>query len=443
MTQRNKAKPSEAFRRSDIDADAIRVLEQLRKHGYEAYLVGGCVRDLYLKRKPKDFDVATNATPEQIRRCFRNSRIIGRRFTIVHVFYGSKIIETATFRQPPKDSGDDDDNLIKQDNNWGTLEDDAKRRDFTINGLFYDIKRGRVVDSVNGIADLDRGVIRSIGDPKLRFEEDPVRMIRAVKFAARLDFVINDEEWEAIASTAQDITRCSRARVLEEIYKLLRSASAHRAFALLQVSGLLEHLWPEYIQCFADLGNLDRHASAQGSSAPSYRFWQHLHALDHFIFETKQQPSNGLMLALLFAPLIPQSVYLEGPGTFAEAVSELMKGPCVALGVARRDRELAEDIFESYRRIQTAGPSQRKRRSLVQRRCFQDVMCFLGLTMPHLQEARGLETELVAWQRLSQARDELSQKRSRGGKERPLSEAPRPRPRRSRRSGRGRRTRSG
>lgn len=442
MTKRKKATPSEVFRRSDIDADAIRVIEQLRKHGYEAYLVGGCVRDLYLKRKPKDFDVATNATPEQIRRTFRNSRIIGRRFTIVHVYYGSKIIETATFRQPPKSSGDEDDNLIKQDNNWGTLEDDAKRRDFTINGLFYDIKKNKVVDSVGGLADLERGVIRSIGDPKLRFEEDPVRMMRAIKFAARLDFVINEEEWSAIASTAGDIARCSKARVLEEIYKLLRSGSAHRSFALLQVSGLLEHLWPEYIQCFRGLGDLSRDCGAQGEGEASYRFWQHLASLDHFVFDTKQQPSNGLMLALLFAPLIPESLFLENSGNFAQAIEDLMKGPCVALGVARRDRELAEDIFESFRRIQSAAPSQRRRRQLVQRRCFQDVLCFLGLTMPHRAAMSGEAAELAAWQAMAASRDDLC-RRQRSGKDRPLSESPRNRTRRSRRNGRSRRARGG
>jgi hypothetical protein len=172
----------------DVDPDALKVVRKLVAGGFEAYLVGGCVRDLYLKRRPKDFDVATSATPEALRRTFRNCRIIGRRFKLAHVFFGPKVIETSTFRTTPMAA--EDDPLITHDNEWGTVEDDARRRDFTINGLFYDLDADAIVDFVDGLSDLDRGVIRTIGDPLLRFQEDPVRMIRAIKFAARLDFTI-------------------------------------------------------------------------------------------------------------------------------------------------------------------------------------------------------------------------------------------------------------
>src|SRR5690606_19579107 len=147
---------------SGMDGDALRVVRRLLSAGHEAYLVGGCVRDLYLKRRPKDFDIATSATPEAIRKLFRNSRIIGRRFRLAHVFFGSKIIETSTFRTAPNTSGDD--LLITQDNEWGSVEDDARRRDFTINGLFFDVETGRIVDFVDGMDDLDGRVIRTIGD---------------------------------------------------------------------------------------------------------------------------------------------------------------------------------------------------------------------------------------------------------------------------------------
>ena len=172
----------------DVDPDALKVVRKLLTGGHEAYLVGGCVRDLYLRRKPKDFDVATSATPESIRKSFRNSRIIGRRFKLAHVFFGSKIIETSTFRTAPTSRAGDDDRLITHDNEWGNIVDDAFRRDFTINGLFFDVPTNTIVDFVDGLHDLDRGVIRTIGDPVVRFQEDPVRMIRAIKFAARLDF---------------------------------------------------------------------------------------------------------------------------------------------------------------------------------------------------------------------------------------------------------------
>src|SRR5689334_22685160 len=195
----------------DVDPDALKVVRKLVAGGFEAYLVGGCVRDLYLKRRPKDFDVATSATPETIRKAFRNCRIIGRRFKLAHVFFGPKIIETSTFRTTPITA--EDDPLITHDNEWGSVEDDARRRDFTINGLFYDTDADAIVDFVDGLADLERGVIRTIGDPLLRFQEDPVRMLRAIKFAARLDFTIEEATWRALLDTVGHIGKCSRARV--------------------------------------------------------------------------------------------------------------------------------------------------------------------------------------------------------------------------------------
>jgi poly(A) polymerase len=223
----------------DVDADALKVVRKLLAAGHEAYLVGGCVRDLYLNRKPKDFDVATSARPEQIRRVFRNSRIIGRRFKLAHVFFGTKVIETSTFRAPidaavgdDEGSGEDEDLLITHDNPWGDVEQDARRRDFTINGLFFDIEHQQIVDFVDGVEDLDRGVIRTIGEPLVRFREDPVRMIRAIKFAARLDFTIDAASWSALLECAPDIARCSRARLVEELYKLLRGGACKRAFEL-------------------------------------------------------------------------------------------------------------------------------------------------------------------------------------------------------------------
>jgi poly(A) polymerase len=187
-----------------IDPDAANVVRRLKDSGHAAYLVGGCVRDLLLGRKPKDFDVVTSATPEQIRRLFRNSRIIGRRFKLAHIFYGPKIIETSTFRANPREMEDDDndgaapesgDLLIRRDNVFGTPEQDARRRDFTINGLFYDIQTKQVIDHVEGLPDLEARIVRTIGDPDIRFREDPIRILRAVKFAARCDLTIEPETY--------------------------------------------------------------------------------------------------------------------------------------------------------------------------------------------------------------------------------------------------------
>lgn len=187
-----KRRDEHGISRRNIDPDALRVLYRLSDCGFLSYLVGGGVRDLLLGRKPKDFDVSTSAHPNQIKRLFRNCFLIGRRFRLAHVKFGQKVIETSTFRKQTVTEGDPNDPAadlhIHRDNTYGTPEEDARRRDFTVNGLFYDIKTFAVIDHVGGLADLDRKIIRCIGDPNIRFREDPVRMIRAVRFAARLGF---------------------------------------------------------------------------------------------------------------------------------------------------------------------------------------------------------------------------------------------------------------
>jgi poly(A) polymerase len=229
--------------RAAIDADADRVVRKLNRAGYKAYLVGGCVRDLLVARTPKDFDVATSATPNEIKATFRNSRIIGRRFRLAHVFFGSKIIETSTFRANPRDE-DDHDLLIRRDNVFGTETEDARRRDFTINGLFYDVEREEVIDHVGGLADLDAKLIRTIGDPDVRFQEDPVRMLRAVKFAARLEFGFDEATWRAMLRWRGEISKCAPPRLLEEIHRLMRGGACRRSFELLVETGILAILSP-------------------------------------------------------------------------------------------------------------------------------------------------------------------------------------------------------
>ncbi|HET9624172.1 MAG TPA: polynucleotide adenylyltransferase PcnB [Kofleriaceae bacterium] len=229
--------------RAAIDPDADRVVRKLTRAGYKAYLVGGCVRDLLVAKKPKDFDVATSATPNEIKSTFRNCRIIGRRFRLAHVFFGSKIIETSTFRANPRDE-DDHDLLIRRDNVFGTETEDARRRDFTINGLFYDVEREEVIDHVGGLADLDAKLVRTIGDPDIRFQEDPVRILRAIKFAARLDFGFEPATWNALLRWRGEISKCAPPRLLEEIHRLMRGGAARRSFELLVETGVLAVLSP-------------------------------------------------------------------------------------------------------------------------------------------------------------------------------------------------------
>ena len=229
--------------RAAIDPDADRVVRKLTRAGHKAYLVGGCVRDLLVAKKPKDFDVATSATPNEIKATFRNCRIIGRRFRLAHVFFGAKIIETSTFRANPRDE-DDHDLLIRRDNVFGNETEDARRRDFTINGLFYDVEREEVIDHVGGLADLDKRLMRTIGDPDIRFQEDPVRILRAIKFAARLDFGFEPATWNALLRWRGEISKCAPPRLLEEIHRLMRGGAARRSFELLVETGVLAVLSP-------------------------------------------------------------------------------------------------------------------------------------------------------------------------------------------------------
>src|SRR5213593_2593586 len=245
--------------RRDVDPDALRVLYRLRQFNHTAYLVGGSVRDLLLGRRPKDFDIGTSAHPYQVKKLFRNCWIIGRRFRLAHVKFGQKVIEVATFRRQvapgeevvqdgvpaPDPSTPEGEHLIHHDNTFGTPEEDAFRRDFTINALFYDIATFSVIDYVGGLDDLRAGVVRSIGDPEVRVLEDPVRMLRAVALAARLDFTIDPPVVDAIQRHGHEIARSSPPRLLEEYYKILRGGLSEKTFRGLAGVGLLEPISAE------------------------------------------------------------------------------------------------------------------------------------------------------------------------------------------------------
>lgn len=231
-----------------IDADALWVVRRLQAKGFEAYLTGGCVRDLLLGRTPKDFDVATAAHPNQVKSVFRNCRLVGRRFRLAHVFFPSgKVIETATFRANPIDELDDlpSDLLVSRDNVFGTVEQDARRRDLTINGLFYDPLKGKVLDYVEGRADLDARLIRTIGTPEVRFQEDPVRIIRAIKFATRLGFTIEEQTFAGMRSAVGGLVRCAPARLQEELLRLLTSGHAAQSLDLCAQVGVCSAIMPE------------------------------------------------------------------------------------------------------------------------------------------------------------------------------------------------------
>ncbi len=325
-----------------IDADAARVVQRLERAGFQAYLVGGCVRDLLLNGKPKDFDVATSARPEDMRRLFRNCRIIGRRFRLAHVlFSGGKVIEVATFRKNPQEiSADeaeltDEDLLIRSDNVFGDAHEDALRRDFTINALFYDLDRRQVLDWCGGMDDIRDRTIRTIGDPGVRFREDPVRILRAIKFAGRLDLGIDPEVYDAMVAHRDDLARAARPRLFEEILRLMRGGAAHRSMWLLWEMGAMSLLIPE-LAAFLD----DDDATGGGGA----RFFRRMDAVD------KKTKAKGAPLddVVLFTTLLcePLEEVCGDPKDHGDSVHEFLDPIIERIALPRR-------IADAIRRIIT------------------------------------------------------------------------------------------
>jgi poly(A) polymerase len=283
-----------------IPENVLKVLYRLHRSGYRAYLCGGSVRDLLMDRTPKDFDIATDAHPAEIRRLFRNSRIIGRRFRLVHVIFQDMVVEVSTFRREPDravpEEGEAEDLLITDDNTFGSPLQDAKRRDFTINALFYNIADFSVIDYIGGLEDLNAARVRVIGDPDIRFREDPVRMMRAIEFASRLNFQIEEKTLDALIRHKADILKASAPRVSEEILELLRRGWARGAFRLMVDTKLLEPLLPEIYRSIA------------GEDVPF--FWKMLEVLDR-TSQAGRKISDAVLLSVLLLPWVIQELERE------------------------------------------------------------------------------------------------------------------------------------
>jgi poly(A) polymerase len=257
-----------------LDKDAVKVIQTLIKSGYDAYLVGGCIRDLLLGYEPKDFDIATNATPEQVRKTFKRSRIIGRRFRLVHIMFSArKFIEVATFRAGKVKTSNN--GVVVRDNFYGSLQDDVFRRDFTVNGLYYDLANSQVIDYVGGLDDLKAAKIKMIGDPKERFEEDPVRMIRAVRFKVKLSAFLEPELSRSILSNAHLLANIPPARLYEEVIKLFHNENSIEVFNELLNFGLLKHLFSQTEESLfinAALENTSKRIKSGNSVTPAFLF---------------------------------------------------------------------------------------------------------------------------------------------------------------------------
>jgi poly(A) polymerase len=394
-------RPEHNVSRQNIPENTLKVLNRLHGAGKKAYLVGGAVRDLLLGRQPKDFDVGTDARPGEIRRIFRNSRIIGRRFRLAHVFYPDGIVEVATFRREPSEDDQEsaqDELLITSDNTYGTPREDAFRRDFTINALFYSIADHTVIDYVGGIDDLDDGLIRVIGAPEVRFREDPVRMVRAVEFAARLKFDLEPATAEGIVRTRREIAKASPARLTEELVQLLQCGHAGDALQLMLDLGLLEELLPEVNA----MVTADERGLGKFNRIPL--------VFDELVEESQEAADSALLSALLLPAVLLRRYDLEAAGARPlsrgdlEALVDEVAAPLIArfaLSRVRADRIAGS--LKAFLRLCEPSWTEEGRRRFAARRDFDDALILLEV----LARATGEGSEAVdSWREAARNRPE-------------------------------------
>ncbi len=391
-----------------IQPEARRVLERLSHAGFKAYLCGGGVRDLWLGKTPKDFDVATDARPEQIKRVCHNTRIIGRRFRLAHVIFGDVIIETATFRalldNPPpsaesvpvpsrrnRDIPDPTfatrDGVIVRDNQYGTPEEDARRRDFTVNGLFYDYKTRRILDYVGGIRDLQARVLRVIGDPAIRYHEDPVRMVRAVRIASQLDFAIEPSAEAAIRECAPQLAAASHERMHEEMLKIFNCGHAAEVFRRAWELGLFQVIYPEFSEF---LRQNEPHARETARRAlTQFDIWK----------QNGLRPTPALQYALLFGQRI-EAIAAKAPPEIPpfeatiQAVSDVIRNRVQLVLIPKSVLFDVERIMGMQIQMAKASPRSRYATRLRSRAGFSDALVYLKFSTTDHPDRKPL---LEAW----------------------------------------------
>ncbi|NGN98149.1 polynucleotide adenylyltransferase PcnB [Grimontia kaedaensis] len=339
--------------RKDISENALKVLYRLNKAGFEAYLVGGGVRDLLLNKQPKDFDIATNATPEEVRKLFRNCRLVGRRFRLAHILFGRDVIEVATFRghhgadKGDKSASQSNDGMLLRDNVYGTIDEDAERRDFTVNALYYNIDDFSVRDYAGGVEDLKNRVIRLIGDPETRYREDPVRMLRAVRFAAKLDMQINEATAAPIPALAHLLRDIPAARLFEESLKLLQSGNGLDTYRLLRDYNLFSPLFPI----------LDEHFTEDRSSKCEKMLELVLKSTDDRVANDQRINPAFMYAAMLWYPLetraeeIAFESGLSYYDAFMVAANDILDEQVKSIAIPRRFTAMIRDIWQLQLRL--------------------------------------------------------------------------------------------
>ena len=376
---------------------------RLKKAGFEAYLVGGCVRDLLLGREPKDFDIATNASPEQVKQIFRNCRIIGRRFRLAHVFFGKDIIEVATFRGSEAENSEQqlvhEDGRLLRDNVFGTLEEDVWRRDFTVNALYYNIRDFSVVDYTGGMQDHTDSVLRLIGDPSVRYREDPVRMLRAVRFAAKLSFTLHPDSEKPIYELNGLLKSIPAARLYDEVLKLFLAGYGLQTFELLRHYGLFGILFPATEQAL----------STQAHEFPRMFLVRALENSDRRFNEGKTLTPYFLLAALMWEPLQQNAIKRVAQGehealAYQNAANEVLSRQIKIIAMPRHITQSMRDVwFLQSKFSRTIGVRPYR---LLEQPKFRAAFDFLQLRA----ESGGADPQLVKWWADFQEADEVTRR---------------------------------
>ena len=398
------SRPEHNISRAQISESALKVLYKLQKEGYSAYLVGGCVRDLLLGREPKDFDVVTNADPEQVRKVFRNCRLIGRRFRLAHVHFGREVIEVATFRGAGEEQNDkqvlNKEGRLLRDNVYGTIEEDVWRRDFTVNALYYNIKDFSVVDFVGGMADHKAAELKLIGDPDTRFREDPVRMLRAVRFAVKLGFKLHPECEKSMHKVAELLSSIPSARLYDETLKLFMSGYALQTFEMLRHYGLFQVLFPATENCL----------SIEENGFPRLLLIKALGNSDNRMAEGKTVTAYFLFAAFLWEPVQMRAKEKMAKGliefmAYQEAANEVIAMQVKSTALPRHITLAMREVWSLQPKFNACVGSKPSR--LITHPRFRAGYDFLLLRA----ETGGADPELAQWWSKYQAANENEQRK--------------------------------
>ncbi len=416
------SRPEHNISRAQISESALKVLYKLQKEGYSAYLVGGCVRDLLLGREPKDFDVVTNADPEQVRKVFRNCRLIGRRFRLAHVHFGKEVIEVATFRGAGEEQNDkqvlNKEGRLLRDNVYGTIEEDVWRRDFTVNALYYNIKDFSVVDFVGGMADHKAAELKLIGDPDTRFREDPVRMLRAVRFAVKLGFKLHPECEKSMHKVAELLSSIPSARLYDETLKLFMSGYALQTFEMLRHYGLFQVLFPATENCL----------SIEENGFPRLLLIKALENSDKRIEEGKTVTAYFLFAAFLWEPVQMRVKEKMAKGliefmAYQEAANEVIAMQVKSTALPRHITLAMREVWSLQPKFNARVGSKPSR--LITHPRFRAGYDFLLLRA----ETGGADPELAQWWSKYQAANENEQRKmTQPPRKGPVSKSKRRRP---------------